>query len=268
MKETQCPKCNARLPKRGRFCLDCGLDLYGEGLRRPPIPWFRIIAVPAVAAGVLAVLIIGPCQREKAPEVEAVVASTRELLRLLGEKDYRGVVARFSKGNRAHFADAEATLHAIARGEGAPGLNIARSHGFRSIEEVLAYVQKHGASHPEYVAALLYTILSHPDPNPWLGPGRTETFFAWYLEQTFGEADAGHAEPAPGDPLRDGRRFTVEVVYPEPFGVLKGVADPTKIPWRLEGGWGGCRRPSAVLEFGTDDHLDTLLELLKRLPAE
>ncbi len=47
-RQTHCPKCNAELPRKGQFCLDCGLDLYDEGIHHAPSPWFPIIVVALV----------------------------------------------------------------------------------------------------------------------------------------------------------------------------------------------------------------------------
>ncbi|MBM4033105.1 MAG: zinc ribbon domain-containing protein [Planctomycetes bacterium] len=265
----QCPKCKAELPRRGRFCVDCGLDLYAEGLRHRPIPWFPIIALPVVVAGVLAVLIIGPCKGETAPEVDAVVGQSREFLRLLADKDYARVVDRFLKANSARYAEVEEKLRQCMRGAGAQGLKNAQSHGFRNLDEVFVYVKKHSSRSPEYVAHLLHAIVSHAEPNPWLSPRRAEVFYEWYLAQAFGGADLGKAQLAATDARWEEGMMTVKVRFPEPPKVLPGVADPSVLRWRLvSGGWGGCERQRAVLDFAPDDRLNDLLDLLKRLTAE
>ncbi|MBM4036986.1 MAG: hypothetical protein FJ290_00605 [Planctomycetes bacterium] len=269
MKATECPKCKTALARRGQFCLNCGLDLYAEGLRHRPIPWFRIIAAPAVVAGVLAVLIIGPCKSETAPEVQVVVEQTGELVRLLRDKDYGQVVSRFLRANTARFEDAEELLRQCARGAGAQGLKNAQSQGFRNLDEALAYVRKHGTKHPEYTARLLYTIVSHPEPNPWLSAQRTARFFEWRLEQAFGDADLAKAQVVPGDARWEGGMLAVGVQYPEPVLPFLGIPDPSVLRWRLAGsGWAGCGRQGAVLDFDAHDELAELLDLLKRLPAE
>jgi len=267
---SQCPKCKAALPRRGQFCLDCGFDLYAEGVRHRPFPWFHVIGIPAIVGGVLAVLIIGPCKSETAPEVEVVVEQTKDLLRLLAEKDYGRVVERYLKADSARYGQAEEKLRQIARGDGAQGLKNAQSHGLRNPDEALTYVRKHGSKSPEYVARLLYTIVSHPDPNPWLSPRRVERFYEWYLEQAFGGLDASR----PPQPAAEGARWeegvlTVAVRYPDPMKLAPGMADFSVLRWRLvSSGWGGCGRQRAMLDFTADDHLAELLDLLKRLPAE
>ena len=269
MKQTTCPKCNAKLPAKGRFCLDCGLDLYGEGLRRAPIPWGKIIGLPLLVAGGIAFLVIGPCQSSTPPEAAVVTRAAQDFLRLVGAKDYAGAVDRFYAADAKRFAEAEGKLHSIFRGEGAPGLNIARSHSFRTYDDLLGYVHKHGTRYPEYVARLLYAVLSQPEPNPWLSSRRTELFFAWYLEQAFEGTEASRAELASDEPRWDDRVLVVTVRYPTPSARPSGVADPSTLRWRLVGGgWGGCSKQSAVLDFGRDDHLDEVLDFLKRLPAE
>ncbi len=271
MNQAQCPKCKAALPRRGQFCVECGFDLYADGVRRRPVPWLSIIAIPVVVAGVLAVLIIGPCKSESVPEVEVVIEQTKDLLRLLGEKHYGEVVDRFLKANGERFSEAEEKLRQIARGDGAQGIKNAQSHGFRNQDEAFAYVRKHVTRHPEYVAKLLYTIVSHPEPNPWLSPRRADRFFEWYVEQEFGRAEVAKAQLGTGGARWEEGALTVSVRYPEPPKVLPGVADPGVLRWRLvSGAFGGCSKQRAVLDYGgeAEDHLGEFLDFLKRLPAE
>ncbi len=271
MKATQCPKCKAALPRQGQFCLDCGFDLYAEGLHHRPFPWAKVVGIPIAVAIVAAVLIIGPGGRKSdtAPEVEVVIGQTREFLRLLAAKDYAAAVEQFVKANSVRFGEAEEKLRQIARGAGAQGLKNAQSQGFRSLDEVLAYVRKHRTSNPDYTGKLLYTIVSHPEPNPWLSPRRADRFFEWYLEQSFGEADVAHAQLATQDARWEEGLLTVKVRYPGGAKPLPGAADPEVLRWRLVGsGWGGCGGQRAVLELSGDDHLSELLDLLKRLTAE
>lgn len=271
MNPTQCPKCKATLPRKGQFCLECGLDLYAEGLRRRPIPWLQIIIVAVLVAGVLAVLIIGPGRPESAPEVEQVIEQTRDLLRLLAEKNYGQVVDRFLRANAQRYREAEERLRQIARGDGAQGLKNAQSHGFRSLDETLAYVRKQVTRHPDYVARLLYTIVSHPEPNPWLSPRRVDRFLEWYLEQQFGGLDMARAQLLAGGARWEDGALVVNVRYPEMPKRIPGLADPTVLRWRLASGtWGGCGKQRAVLDYGgeAEDHLGEFLDFLKRLPAE
>ncbi len=270
MKATECPKCKTALPRRGQFCLDCGLDLYAEGLRRQPIPWLGIIAIPAAVAGVLAVLVIGPCKSgETAPEIETVVEQTKDFLRLLADKEYAQAVGRYFRANGARFEDAEGKLREAVRGAGAQGLKNAQSQGFRGLDETAVYVRKHTTRNPEYLAKLLHAIVSQPEPNPWLSARRTELFFEWYLEQAFGGVDLAKAQLSTQDARWEEGVLTVTVRFPEPVTPAPGMADPTVLRWRLAGsGWGGCSKQRAVLDFGADDHLGDFLDLLKRLPAE
>jgi hypothetical protein len=267
---TQCPKCKATLPRRGQFCLDCGLDLYAEGLRHKPFPWLQVLAIPAVVGGVLAVLIIGPCKSsDTAPEIDTVVEQTKDFLRLVGEKDYAAAAERFLVANRARAGEVEEKLREAVRGAGAQGLKNAQSHGFRSLDETAAYVRKHTNRHPEYLAKLLYAVVSHGDPNPWLSAQRTERFLAWYLDQAFGGVDAAKAQLSTQDARWEDGVLTVRVRYPEEAAPPPGVADPSVLRWRLAGAaWGGCGKQRAVLDFGADDHLGDFLDLLKRLPAD
>ncbi|HPD14964.1 MAG TPA: hypothetical protein PLE19_08440 [Planctomycetota bacterium] len=269
MSRKECPKCHAALPRKGQFCLDCGFDLYAAGLHHRPIPWFHILVLPLVLAGLAALLIVGPGKGDTAPEVKVVVEQTQGLLALLAQKDYAGAVEQYFRANAARFAAAEEKLRDIARGEGAQGLRNAQSHGFRNLDETLAYVRKHGTKHPDYIARLLYAIVSRPEPNPWLSPRRAELFFEWYLEQSFGRADTAHAQIAAQDARWEDGLMTVNVRYPEPPELVPGAADPSVLRWRLVGSaWGGCGKQRAVLDFGTDDHLAEFLDLLTRLPAD
>jgi len=264
-----CPKCNAELPPKGQFCLDCGLDLYAEGVHHKPVPWGRIIGIPLVVAAAAAVLIIGPCKAKAPPEATEVTRRTQNLLDLLAKEDYAAAVRRFLKPNAKQYAQAEERLRDIARGTGAPGLNIARSQGFRDLDDARAYVRKHGTPHVEYTARLLFDMLSQPDPNPWLGPGRTEAFFTWYLEQAFGELDVAEAKLPDHQPQWEEGQLVVQIGYPEWVPPCRGVADPGELRWRLAGSsFGGCGRQQVLLDFGREDHLDEVIDLLKRLPAE
>ena len=151
----------------------------------------------------------------------------------------------------------------------AQGLKNAQSHGFRNLDETTVYVRKHTTRNPEYLAKLLYAIVSHPDPNPWLSARRTDLFFEWYLEQAFGGLDLARAQLSTQDARWEEGKLTVTLRFPEPVTPAPGMADPTVLRWRLvSGGWGGCSKQRAVLDFGTDDHLADFLDLLKRLPAE
>ena len=271
MRRAECPKCKAALPPTGQFCLDCGLDLYAEGVHHRPVPWFKIIAIPVVVAAVLAALIIGPPKRETAPEVEAVLAQTRDLLGLLAQKDYATAVERYFKTNAARFDAAEETLRETARGQGAQGFKNAQSQAFRSLDDALAYVRKYGTRNPDYIGKLLHVMVTHAEPNPWRSSRRTEMFFAWYLEQAFGGADVAQAQLDSGDARWEGGLLTVKVRYPELAAPPPGVADPRVLRWRLvRSGWAGCERQRVVLDFCTsdDDHLAELLDLFKRLTAE
>jgi len=66
VKPARCPKCEAELPRRGRFCLECGCDLYAEGVRRPPPPLVPI-ALIALAVGIVAVLAVLASRRTHSP---------------------------------------------------------------------------------------------------------------------------------------------------------------------------------------------------------
>ncbi len=268
MKATQCPKCKAELPRRGQFCLDCGLDLYGEGVRHRPFPWLKVLGIPAAVAIIAAAFVIGSRGKdETAPEVEAVVGQTREFLGLLAQKDYGAAVERFVKANSARYKEAEEKLWQIVRGAGAQGLKNAQSQGFRSLEAATTYVRKHRTAHPDYIGKLLYTIVSHPEP--WLAPRRAHRFFEWYLEQSVGDTDVANARLAAQDARWDEGLLVVKVQYPGGPKPFPGAADLGELRWRLAiGGWGGCARTRVVLDLGGDDHLDELLGFLKRLTAE
>jgi hypothetical protein len=260
MRPTQCPKCKAALPASGRFCLECGLDLYAEGIHHRPIPWFHILVIPLLVAGVVAVLVINPFKRKTPPEVATVVRQSREFLELLGRKDYATAAERFLKADAKRLEEVKEKLRQICRPERVR-LDDLRSQQFRSHEEVRKYLdnQPSPPEHPGYVARLLYAIISQPEPNPWMSPNRTERFLAWYLELAFSQADAANATLASEDPERGEGLLTVRIAYPAPAPpAVEGMPDPTMLRWRLMGNdW--------VLEFGTDDHLDEVLRFLRGL---
>jgi len=297
-KETHCPKCSATLPRRGRFCIECGLDLYREGIRRSPFVWLRVGGCGLVAL-LLAVLVLNPF-KPPPPEKQAVEL-TKQFLELLKAEDYGGIVERFYKPDTVRFRRVEDRLWEITCGEGAHGLwNVFgnwRLRQFNGFGDARDYVEKHGARHRDYVAALLYAVAYHLDANGKkiadpeqfrIGP-RAQRFYTWYLRHAFRPVDLRqidldnveirlvNASPEPGPGGEDGAEeeqdargallYDVRVIYPSIGPLLPDFDDPTLIRWRYSlGNAGGCRsRPVYTLTLGGEDRLDDVLEFLKPL---
>jgi hypothetical protein len=266
-KHTQCPKCGAELPRKGQFCLECGLDLYAEGIHRPPGPWVPLLLLVLAAGGVVAFLATRP--REQMPPEERLVRDhTAELLRLAHEGNYTEMVQRFFEPDRPRYERTGELLRNAVRGDGAPGLNVFRATCMDNLEEAAKFVRRHKAEHPELLVRMLAAItfkegaLRTSLGGTAFGTQRTELFLAWFLELAFGEADTANAQVTDvawrdgpdGEPL-----LVATVRYPQPAAPLPGVPDPTVIPWRRlgEGKW--------VVLFDAEAPLRELLALLRRV---
>jgi len=266
MKPSRCPKCDSELPRKGRFCLDCGLDLYTEGIRRAPIPWLQILILLIVGV-VAVVLLVAPPWQSKTPfEIEEARNATKDFVALVAGGDYEAIVQRYYKPDAARFKETEQQLWEIVRGQGARGRKIFDSQEFRDLEAAIAYVRKNETANVGYVARLLSDMCARSEL--WMSPQRTEVFFAWYLEQAFGGIEATPEQIGVDGPHWREGFLTVKLTFPEAPEPPRGVEDPTVLRWRLVGGWGGCRKGHCVLVFGQRNHLDEVLDLLKRLPAE
>lgn len=267
-KPTQCPKCSAELPRKGRFCLECGLDLYDEGIHRPPSPWLPLLVVALVVGGVVA-LVATRARTPKAPPEERLVrAATADLLRLVHDGEYAEIVQRFCEPDAAHFEHTASQLSEIVRGRGAPGLNIFVATCRNNPEEANKFVRRYGAEHPDYVMAVLAALTSDDGPvrtllgKPAFGKDGASLFLAWFLKLAFAGldtslaeiTDVGWCDGPDGKPL-----LAVTVRYVGPSESLAGMPDPRDIPWRRlgEGKW--------ALAFGDDTLLDEVLALLQRV---
>jgi hypothetical protein len=271
---TQCPKCNVELPARGRFCLECGCDLYQAGVRRPPLPWGKGLVLCAVVAALLALVVLGsrgslsPRSRELPPEERVVRDLTRELLHLAASGSYGEIVQRCYRPNAEEFGRLDAALQEVVRGKGAPGLNIFRAQCTDDLEEARKFVERQGTEHPAYVVGVLAALTFQDGAlrttlgGAPLGAQRAEDFAAWHLSLAFRSVDVAGAEigdarwqDAPGG----GSLLAVAVRYPEPPTLVPGVVDPTALRWRLteDGGW--------ALAFGGPLGLDEVLAFLLKL---
>jgi hypothetical protein len=268
---TQCPKCNVELPARGRFCLECGCDLYQAGARRPPLPWVRGLVLLAVVGALLVLAVLGyrgslsPRSRELPPEERVVRDLTRELLRLADGGSYGDIVRRFYRPSAEEFARLDEALQEIVRGKGAPGLNLFRAQCVDDLEEARKFVERQGTKHPAYVVGVLAALTFQDGAlratlgGTPLGAQRAEDFAAWHLSLAFHGVDLKAAEvgdarwqDAPGG----GSLLAVAVRYPEPPTRVAGVVDPATLCWRLtqDGGW--------ALAFGGPLGLDEVLAFL------
>ncbi|HUT34651.1 MAG TPA: zinc ribbon domain-containing protein [Planctomycetota bacterium] len=274
MNATQCPKCNAELPARGRFCLECGCDLYQAAVRRPPFRWGSALILLAVVGGILALVVLGSTgwgfrRRPELPPEERVVRDlTRELLQLAASGSHGEVVRRFYRPNTQEFLRLDAALQEVVRGRGAPGLNIFRAHCMDDLDEARKFVERHGTEHPAYVVGVLAALTFQDGAlratlgGTPLGAQRAEDFAAWHLSLAFHSVDVKGSEI--GDARwRDGaggeRLLAVAVRYPEPPRLVPGVVDPTALAWRYteDGSW--------ALAFGSALGLDEVLAFLLKV---
>ena len=267
-KPTECPKCQAELPRKGRFCLECGLDLYDEGIHRPPSPWVPLLVVALVVGGVVAVLATRSGAPKLPPEERQVRELTTDLLRLVHDGKHAEIVTRFCEPDTEQFARTTLALREIVRGRGAPGLNVFRATCMNNMEEAKKFVQRYAPEHPEFVVAVLVAVtfqdgaLRTSMGGTAFGAQRVELFVAWYLDQTFAGLDASLAEIA-GVEWRDGPDgkplLTATVQYVETPQPLAGLPDPRVLPWRRlgEGKW--------ALAYATDTLLDEVLAFLQRV---
>ncbi|NQT87705.1 zinc ribbon domain-containing protein [bacterium] len=251
---TDCPKCSASLPRRGRFCLECGLNLYEEGVRRRPVPWLPILAA-IVAASLTAVYIVAQSRKPSLPpENEQVRALTSNLMKLLSEKEFREVVRLYCEPDKEQYDEVHRLLGNIVRGEsGSHGLNIFRTRCMAANEEnrfkeAERFAREFGAKNVEYVVAVL-AALTFPKGDlrgelggTLTGTDRTDAFLTWYLGVVFHKMDLTDAEVTEvgwekgpqGDML-----MVATMSYIEPVQLVPTLPDPTDIPWRRlgEGKW-------------------------------
>lgn len=268
MKATSCPKCGAELPRRGRFCLECGCDLYAEGIRRPPLPIGRIVLVLAVVGGLVGLGLVASRRSNDRPEERLVRAQTKELLELAGAKRFEEIVRKFYVPNTAEFEAVETTLREIVRGSGAPGLNIFRASAMDNLEEARKFVERYGTPHLDYVVGVL-AALCFPDGalrttlgGTLVGAQRAESFLAWHLGLAFFGLEPAKAtitairaaEAPDGSPM-----LIVSIRYPGQRQAIPGVIDPSELRWVQVDGrtW--------ALTFGHTFHLDEVLDLLQRV---
>jgi len=269
-----CPKCNAELPARGRFCLECGCDLYQAGVRRAPLLGARSLVALAIAVGILGAVVVATRgrlatnSRELPPEEHVVRGLTGELLALAAERNYPEIVRRFYRSNGPEFQAIEQTLQEIVRGRGAPGLNIFRASAMDDLEEAKRFVERHGTQHPDYVVGLLAALTFQDGAlratlgGAPVGTQRAEDFCAWHFGLAFqgaGAKAARIAQIAWRDGPRGEPRLVAIVTYPESPALVPGVLDPRVLPWRLmgDGAW--------ALAFDSRLCLDEVLDLLLRV---
>lgn len=271
MNPTPCPKCAAELPARGRFCLECGLDLYQAGARRAPAAWARGALAAAAAVVVLALVVLATRGKlfapseEAPPEERAVRELSREVLRLAAEGRHAELVRRHFMPNAEEFRRIEGALNELVRGRGAPALTVFRANCIDDPREARKLVERFGTEHPEYVLALLTALtfqggaLEATLGGALLGSQRAEDFCAWHLAIALPSAAAAGAQvgeirwaDGPG-----GERILVAAIsYPEPHNPPPGFVDTTALRWRLTpgGAW--------ALSLGSDLLLGEVLAFL------
>jgi len=268
-----CPKCNAQLPPTGRFCLECGCDLYQAGVRRAPLFSARNLGIFAAAVGLLALVVVlsrgrfaGP-DDAMPPEERQVRELTRQLLGLARSGKYAELVRRFYRPNADEFQAIDHTLQQIVRGRGAPGLNIFRANAMDDLGEARKFVDRFGARHPAYVVSVLAALTFQDGElratlgGAPLGVQRAEDFCAWHFKMAFDGVDPGSATVADvrWRDAPDGSRLLVaSVSFPSPLQAVPGLIDVRQLPWRLlpDGTW--------ALAFGSRLNLDEVLDFLLR----
>lgn len=273
-KTTICPQCHAQLPRRGRFCLECGCDLYEQGLRRPPIHILPIALLVAAGLALVAYLILHRPAAELDPDKEEIHDRTRTLLRLAAEGKYRDIVSRFYQPDAARYTKTSELLRDMVRDSGEVGLRHFSGASGDDEKEAIKFVKKYGAKHPEYAAGLLAALMFQDGAlrtkfGAKFGAERTLAFVAWYLSLVFGPVDSARAEfadrarwekgPDGADLLVVTLQFPEDRDLPEP---VPGVATPVRLAWRRldDGRWAltlGC--------LENHFHLEEILALLQRV---
>lgn len=264
---THCPKCDAELPRKGRFCLECGLDLYEEGLHRPPFPWAAILLGLLVVGGLAAAVALWPRGKKLYPEQRAVIDATTNLLALATRGDYSEIAERYCEPDAERFGKTGALLSEIARGSGAPGLNVVRATCKDNFEELQKLVKKYEPAHPAYVSELLAELTFENGAfRTWLGTAfgseRSRVFLAWYLAMVFGDSDTAGAKVVKaewGDGPDGKPVMRVTVHYPKLGERPPGLPAPTVLPWRDlgDGEW--------TLALTDETLLQEVLDLLRRI---
>jgi hypothetical protein len=268
-KETFCPKCHASLPPRGRFCLECGLDLYEEGVHSPPRHIIPVILFLLLAAALATYIATRRPPKRSDPEKEEVSRLTNELLALVQEKGFATIVARYYKPDKERYERVGELLREIVRGRGAPGLNLFESSTMNDPEEADKFVKRFGTEHPEYVAGVLAAFKFNDGAlrakfGTKFGAQRTEDFVAWYLSLAFGSYKAEGAKVtevswqyrSDGPPL-----MVARIQYRVAYQPVPGVADPVTVAWLRRG------KDAWTLELGIDElfNLPEVLDLLSRV---
>jgi hypothetical protein len=276
-KSSLCPQCQAQLPRRGRFCLECGCDLYEQGVRRRPMHVVPLaVLVLAVAALVYYGATRGPGKQKSEEYVTVVEQLTPELLELAAEgerEDYGRIVARFYRPDEARYQRTHELLRDIVR-DYAVELRHFRGACGNDPDKALAFVGKYEGRYPQYFAGLLSALMFeegvlHTELGVKVGEERTRDFVAWYLWLAFRPVEPGRAEilNAGWEPFGEEDYYVVDLRFPQSGDLvlptpIAGVADPRRLVWhRLgDGSW--------ALRLGClEDHfrLEEVVKFLQRI---
>ncbi len=276
-KSRLCPQCHTALPRRGRFCLECGCDLYEQGVRRRPM---HLVPIAVLVLALAALVFYGATRRprkEKSEEQLAVVEGvTPELLDLASEDEkdaYRRIVSRFYKPDETCYAQTHELLRDIAR-DYAVELRHFRGACGDDPAKALAFVRKYEAPYPEYFAGLLSALMFEDgflrtELGVKFGEDRTRDFLAWYLHLAFRAVEPERADVlnAGWEPFGEQDYYVVTLRFPQSSefilpAPIAGVSDPRRLPWhRLEDG-------SWALRLGClEDHfrLEEVVKFLQRI---
>ncbi|NQT51227.1 zinc ribbon domain-containing protein [bacterium] len=250
-----CPQCHAQLPKSGRFCLECGCDLYDLGVRRPPAHIVPIVLV-MVAFGVLvAYAVLHRPGEADDPDRKEVVALTEDVLRRVASgtrDDYRAMVSRYYQPDAERYAKTGHLLRDVVRGSGAPGLRLFQAACMDDTEEADKLCRKYGVPDREYVAGLLGALVFQDGAlrtelgGTQFGAQRTLDFVAWYLFLAFRPEDPSQLEVADARWEQVTHGGTTENLYvvtlrPRASGssdlppAIAGVASARRLAWRRLG---------------------------------
>ena len=203
------------------------------------------------------------------PEIRQVIEHTRELLRLVANKDGAEIVRRFYKPDTERYGKTSELLWEIVRGSGAKGLAVFKANSRDDYEVGRKVVREYGTRNPDYVASVLAAICFADGAlnrsfGPKVGQGRTDAFIgSFYMSLVFHNVDVGTATIAGAvreDDPEDRQIITVTVRYPENPATMPGVASPTSIPWRRlpDGQW--------TLDLGSAEQylLEEVVDFLRR----
>lgn len=226
----RCPNCARRLPEKGRFCLECGQDLYEVGFRHPPsrMPYI-VLAVGVVLVGYVSYRVWRSSQPQLTPWQREVLEATRNFLELIRTGKYRRAVDKYFSESSApeKYAKYREFLRSIDEHSGF--LQVVSS-SYERIRDIATTVSKY----PEYCATFVKSIA---DVKGRLRQkvGRTDRFLAWWLEESFSGVDlSSYRITVEVDEGEEGERAIAKIRYAGTPKVDPAFDDPRSIEWVKE----------------------------------